>query len=53
MSPIIRKTLNGILTGIGITAMLAGVATHTPGAIVIGLIVAAVNIRQFQSAHQS
>ncbi len=44
-----RRLLNAILAAAGVVLMLAGIVTRKYGAAVIGLIVAAVNMRQLRS----
>lgn len=44
-----RRLLNAVLAAVGVVLMLAGIVTRKYGAAVIGLIVAAVNVRQLRS----
>lgn len=44
-----RRLLHGLFMALGVVLMLGGIVTRKYGAVVIGLIVAAVNIRQLRS----
>jgi hypothetical protein len=51
MNNTVKKALHGILFILGLASMIAGTIMREGGAVVIGLIVASVNFRQYQNIH--